>query len=416
MKVLAVSYVLPPNLYSQAIQIGRLLYHARLPMAAVTGQVEALANGLDVYPDFDSRLLFRLPVAYRAPVSGLMHRIAANLLPLYARAPDEFLGWVPLAERAVVERLAQGDFAPDVLLTFGEPMSDHLLGLRLKRRYGLPWVAHFSDPWADNPFRRRFFLANIRNRQLEREVIANADRIIFTSQETVDLVMAKYPAAWRQKARVLPHGFEPDAYGDSPRDPDAPLLIRYLGNFYGHRSPQPLFEALAAILRERPDELHGVRIELVGGVPPRMLKSAAFRSLPDGLLKLVPTVDYSASLALMKQADLLLVIDAPDDLSVFLPGKLVDYLGAGVPIFGIVPPGASAQLISKLGGGVANPRRPAEIAESLTQALRNIRERRAAGTGPAWGNPEVRAAYSADAVAERFRSIVGELAGSGADE
>lgn len=177
-----------------------------------------------------------------------------------------------------------------------------------------------------------------------------------------------------------------------------------------------MFEALAAILRERPDELHGVRIELVGGVPPRMLKSAAFRSLPDGLLKLVPTVDYSASLALMKQADLLLVIDAPDDLSVFLPGKLVDYLGAGVPIFGIVPPGASAQLISKLGGGVANPRRPAEIAESLTQALRNIRERRAVGTGPAWGNPQVRAAYSADAVAERFRSIVGELAGSGADE
>lgn len=409
MNLLAISYVLPPNLYSQAIQIGRLLYHTRVRLGVVTGEVETLSHGLDAYPDFDSRLAFRLPVPFRPPFSGLLHRIAANLLPLYARAPDEFGGWVPLAGRVVDDFLAKGEFTPNVLVTFGEPMSDHLLGLRLKRRYGMPWVAHFSDPWADNPFRRRFFLANFWNRKMEREVIENADRVIFTSQETLNLVMAKYPAVWRDKARVLPHGYEPEFYGTPERPVDGPILVRYLGNFYGHRTPMPLFRALASIHRDHPEELQNVRIELVGGVPARMLNTSAYRSLPEGLVSIVPTVGYLASLTLMAESDLLLVVDAPDDVSVFLPGKLVDYLGARVPILGIVPPGASAELLSRLGGAVANPRSQSEVVAALREALREIRARRGNQDSRPWGNQEVRESYRADVVAKRFLSILGEL-------
>jgi hypothetical protein len=68
-------------------------------------------------------------------------------------------------------------------------------------------------------------------------------------------------------------------------------------------------------------------------------------------------VDYKTSLALMESADLLLVIDAPFDQSVFLPSKLVDYIGAQRPIFAITPPGTSAKLVSDLGGMVAHPKK-----------------------------------------------------------
>ena len=413
MNLLVVSYVLPPNLYSQSIQIGRLLYHLNARIGALTGQVETLSCGLDAYPDFDHKLAFRRSVSFHPQLTGFLHRVAANLLPFYARVPDELTGWVPLAEDALIDQLAQEQFIPDVLVTFGEPMSDHLLGLRVKKRYGLPWVAHFSDPWVDNPCRRRFFLSNLRNRTLERDVINNADRVIFTSEETVNLVMDKYPPEWRAKVRVLTHSFEPTFYAVSDRSLDKPFTLRYLGNFYGHRTPMPLFKALAEINHRFPEELKNVRVELIGGVPPRMLSNAAYRSLPSGLVSVKSTVDYMTSLNLMADSDILLVIDAPAEVSVFLPGKLVDYLGVGVPILGIVPPGASAQLITKLGGCVANPCRVGEIAAALRQSLAEIRERRTAETSAAWGNPEVRAAYRAEAVAERFRSILGELAGDG---
>ena len=59
------------------------------------------------------------------------------------------------------------------------------------------------------------------------------------------------------------------------------------------------------------------------------------------------------SLKLMATSDLLLVVDGPDDLSVFLPSKLIDYLGAQVPILGIVPPGAAAKLLARLDAPVS---------------------------------------------------------------
>ena len=57
----------------------------------------------------------------------------------------QYSGWVPPAlvacERAIREQ------KPEALLTSGPPHHVHWLGLWLKRRHGLPWVADFRDPW-----------------------------------------------------------------------------------------------------------------------------------------------------------------------------------------------------------------------------------------------------------------------------
>ena len=371
MRVLAVSYFLPPALYPQAIQIGRLLSHLPFDIGVVRGSGRQLVAGLDSYADFDRQFAFCLDVPFEPRLSGLAATLARRFLPFYARIPDEFRSWVPRAEQAIEEELRSRGFQPQAVITFGVPMSDHLLGLRLKPKLGVPWVAHFSDPWLDNAFHRHNVLANVINRRLEYSVVAAADRLIFTSAETLDLVMRKYPAPWREKARVLPHSFDPALYPVPSPDARGPVL-RYLGNFYGHRSPVPLFRALRTILLDEPALLEGVRVELVGQMPRRMREHGTLRALPDGLVRLIDTVPYSRSLQLMSDADLLLVIDGPDDLSVFLPSKLVEYLGAGTPIFGIVPPGTSARLLARVGAQVADPREPSEVARGLREALRLV--------------------------------------------
>lgn len=409
MDVLAISYMLPPNLYPQAIQIGRLLYNLSARAGAVCGTASYSATGLDCYWDLDEHLAFRLEVPFEPPLSGWAHRLAFYGMPFYARSPDEFKGWVPIAERAVLGHLPISGFCPKALLSFGEPMSDHLLGLRLKQRLQLPWIAHFSDPWSDNPFRRPFFLSNYVNRRLEAQVVKHADRVIFTSMETLDLVMRKYPPAWHDKARVLPHSYEPEQYPRQEGVREGPLIIRYLGNFYGQRTPLPLFRALEKLYRESPTLVENIRIELVGNVPPRMLKSFLYRSLPKGIVSIVSTVAYRQSLQLMASADLLLVIDAPGESSVFLPSKLVEYLGAGVPIMGIVPPGASARLIGRLGGRVANPVKQHEVSEVLRKCVEDSWRRRALGPNSIWGVKEVRAEYRAELVALSFLKILEEV-------
>ena len=408
LRVLAVSYFLPPALYPQAIQIGRLLTDLPLEVGVVRGQVQELGAGLDSYADFTRQFAFCLDVPFRPLLTGSAATLARRLLPFYARIPDEYRGWVPRAEQAIIDALAAWRFRPDVLITFGVPMSDHLLGLRLQHKLGVPWVAHFSDPWLDNAFHRHNVLSNLVNRRLERSVIAAADQLIFTSAETIELVMRKYPPSWRRKTKILPHSFDPALY--PPRTPDAQgPVLRYLGNFYGHRSPVPLFRALRTILAEEPALLEGVRVELVGQMPQRMREHATLRALPDGLVRLIDTVPYSKSLQLMADADLLLVIDGPDDLSVFLPSKLIEYLGSGTPVFGIVPPGTSAKLLARVGAGVANPRDASTVAKGLRDALHLVHRRRAAKR-PDWGDDAVRAEFHVDRVRRDFTRIIQEVA------
>ncbi|MGO9787219.1 MAG: glycosyltransferase [Stellaceae bacterium] len=405
MRLLAISYMLPPALYPQAIQIGRLL--ARLEgheIGAVCGRPK-MAEGLDSDLDFARRLVFRLEVPFRPALSGLALNLARRFVPFYARIPDEFRSWVKLAERAVLDRLTDSGFKPDLLTSFGDPMSDHLLGLRLKRLLGLTWVAHFSDPWADDPFRRSQFLANVVNRRLERQVIAEADRVVFTSAETLDLVMAKYPPAWKAKAAVVPHSFEPGLY--PPRRPHSgDLVVRYLGNFYGPRTPLPFSRARARLIDRVPGSLKDVRFELIGNLPRRFKLHPSWWRLPKGLVRHIPTVTHARSLALMAESDLLLVVDAPDEFSVFLPSKLVEYLGAGVPVFGIVPPGTSAKLITRLGGGIADPRDDEAIAAGLADALKSARQGQSSARP--WGVENVRAEYRTERVAAVFMRILQE--------
>ncbi len=407
MRVLAVSFMLPPMLYPQAIQIGRLLGGAGLELVTVSGRLSGSTAG-PAGSEFEgaSQVRHRIELSHQAPLKGMAHRLAMRLVPLYGRSPDEFVDWSRRSAQGAAEWIGQNSGQIDVVATFGEPMSDHLVGLELKRRFGLPWLAHFSDPWADNPFRRFQPIANWRNRTLEARVIEEADCIVFTSVETLEMVMGKYPEAWRTKARVLPHSFNPTDFAEPAPAPvgDGKLVLRYLGNFYGHRTPFPLFFALARLTADNPDEVRDLRIELVGSLPKWMRLHPVLKRLPPGLLTFQNPTSYKQSLRLMQQSDLLLVIDAPAETSVFLPSKLVDYIGSGRPILGIVPSGASQKLIRRLGGNTADPADPAEVDAALARSLEIARSARA-GQG-VWGTPDVRAEFEIGSVAVSFAEML----------
>src|SRR5258705_4894076 len=107
------------------------------------------------------------------------------------------------AQRAVTARKFDG------LVTFAQPWSDHLVGLRVHRATRLPWVAHFSDPWVDSPYLKLSDARRSVTQHMEADVVREATALVFVTHETADLVMKKYPAEWRNKVDVVPHGFVP---------------------------------------------------------------------------------------------------------------------------------------------------------------------------------------------------------------
>ena len=411
-RVLAISFHFPPANNPRAIQVARLLRHFELPTGLICADDTQTNDRSDpsLLADAESHLQFVIRVPF---TPSLFVRNATRIAkrfgtPFWEAIPDSTRQWTrPVIE--IVERRFP-ELSDTVLVTFGSPMNDHLIGLGLKRRFNVPWVAHFSDPWIDNPFNEYNWFTRRANSKFEKEVITGADRLLFTSQETVDLVMAKYDPMLRSKILVIPHSYEPEQYSLPVNNKGSKITIRFLGDMYGPRTPKPLFSALSQIVRDDPAILEDVCFEFIGSMCDLDMNAMGLYDIPPGLVVLRGTVSNRESLSLMSSADGLMVIDAPATTSVFLPSKLIDYIGAGKPLLGITPRGTAWNLITELGGWMADPMETAQIEQTVKRFVGYLRGRKLE-EDKVWGETIVRERFVAKAVAKRFENLLLEANG-----
>lgn len=245
----------------------------------------------------------------------------------------------------------------DLILSCSQPHCNHLIGYYLKKRTNKPWIAYFSDPWTDSPYAnypsKKVYMYNL---QLERTVVGHADRVLFTSEEMLRLVIKKYPEKTAEKCEVLPHSFVPDWYILAGKEKlrtknNRKIRMVQTGHFYGPRTPMPLLNMLNR-LNQQDNISERIEIVFYGNMDVTYLNFIKEHRM-DGFIKLVGTIPYLESLSVMKDADYLLLIDAPlkkESESVFLPSKLIDYVGSGRPVIGITPGrGTSAKVLEDIG-------------------------------------------------------------------
>ncbi len=379
--VLAVSWAMPPILNARAIQVSRTL--ATLADLGWSSQVICLppGGGQRASPG-DPTWRHYLDRFQKIEVASPdqkwpFQQFWRFVLPLKWLDVRRRL-WAQRALPVAEARLASGRFA--ALITFAQPWVDHVIGLHLHRKTGLPWIAHFSDPWVDSPYLGRTDLLRRQWRGQEQAVIAEADAVIFTNAQTVDLVMRKYPAAWRDRVHVIPHGYDPALLSQLGAAPPAGgrLRLAYTGNFYRRRTPLPLLRALAS-LKDDHDLAGALEVVFVGLGMGSSVRASRSMGLGD-LVTFRGSLPYLESLRVAAEADVLLVIDAPSQgPSVFLPSKLVDYLMLRKPILGITPlQGASADLLRRLECPVVAPDDVPGIAGALSDLFRQWRQGRLA--------------------------------------
>lgn len=411
MKLLVVSFCFTPEAMPRSIQVARLLRHLEDTETILVHGTDSRARfDPTIEPDAIDHIAERIQVplprpAWRRYVSAGAERLD---LPLWNRVPDPYAVWKRPALSAIEAWWSRTPRPPDVMVTFGNPMTDHLIGLAIARRYATPWIAHFSDPWVDNPYHRQNPLDRLVNARLERAVVHGADRLAFPSEECAEYVLRPYSRSLREKVFILPAAFGTDRVHRPQLDPDE-IVLRHIGEFYGPRTPKPLFDALRALQESAPGTLSALRVEIIGGANPGMFEAAGIRHLLPGLVTTRPHVSHRESIELMGAADGLLLIDGPTTTrSIFLPSKLIEYIGVDRPVFGIAPAGPAATLIDELGGFTADPSDAVRIAEQLRRFIALLRERRAAGAD-GWGSRDVRERFAAPQVARLFREEAARL-------
>jgi glycosyltransferase involved in cell wall biosynthesis len=312
-----------------------------------------------------------------------LKRAVFELIDKWLVIPDWRVGWAILALGPSLRLLREREV--DIIYSSSPPVSTHLLGLALKRITRKPWVVDIRDPWTFDALNKHLRHPGFRlsvEKSLERLCFAHADAIIANTPMAERRYKALY-SDFSSKIRAIPNGYDSEEMAraaaclDQPspwRAPDEGVyVISHVGDFYrfqlGDRIPHPLLNALKALLDEGVISPETCRIILVGKLSPAAVRRIAELGL-DRLIETVGVVSHFDAVRLMLISDLLLLFDPPGDGTTYVRSKLYEYLGSGKPILGIVPEGASRELLERSGHGLlASPDDPEGIKLAIRKAI-----------------------------------------------
>lgn len=291
-----------------------------------------------------------------------------RLISRWLLVVDEQLGWFPIASRSGA-RLASDVQA---LYSTSGPYTNHLVGLRLKERTGLPWIVDFRDPWIGNAqliFPTRFHRKMVES--LEWKVVEAADRVLVVSKAVHRAFTNRYPNLSPSKFIYLPNGYDPQDFENFyPIQKDVHrFTITYTGSFYLRgRSPVPFLKSLLSVFERGDIPRQKISVNLIGNISQDIRNKVQELGLQD-TIHFTGYIEHQHSIGYLKAADLLLLLvgDASDSQAV-MPGKIFEYLAARRPILALAPDGVAADLLKEtLSGVVVPPNDLAAIAEQLVK-------------------------------------------------
>jgi hypothetical protein len=326
---------------------------------------------------FEVRHLFRKR-GLRGPLYKVLEFLLLfPVLPFYLLEKllfdlDSQWSWFPLAARRGYALCRE--VGPELIYSTGGAASAHIAAGMIARRTGIPWVAEFQDPlvhgdWHRGTVARKAFSF------VERYVCARASRVVFLTEEARRRAAAR--TSLGDRGRCIYPGAELSP--ELPQRPRNGALLRFahLGSFGGSRNPAVLLEAARLLLDERPELGGTVRFDFYGNCDANSKR--LLREFPrEGVATFHGRVSRSASLAAMREADVLVLIQNVADYSAeTIPSKVYEYLVAGRPILGLVHRNAElAGMLTGLGHTVAE----AADAGSVRGAISEIHRRWKAGT------------------------------------
>lgn len=392
-KILLIAYYFPP-LGGAGVQ-RTLKYTKYLPQfgwqpVVLTSQAKAAAlSDPTLMEDLaGAQAVYRTRVAALPP--ALPWRLR-NLVTRWLLVTDDQAGWYPFALREALRLIKQERV--DAIYTTSTPYTAHLVGLRLKQRLGLPWVADFRDPWAGNTSLRP--PTGWHRRRIERweqQVVSAANRVTVVSEPMARDLCAAFPELGPEHFLALPNGFDPDDFTQAApqgADPNR-MTVVYSGSFYGQRTSLPFLQALHGALADGQIPRQAIRVRFVGNVGQATAEQVQALGL-SGVAELTGYVPHRESIGYVLGADVLLLVVAPGPGSqAVLTGKLFEYLAAGKPILALVPPSAAADLVRESRAGVVvDPENVPSIREQLLAIFQQWQQ----GTLASHSDPAVVARY-----------------------
>ena len=294
-------------------------------------------------------------------------------LSLWIRAnlfvPDPRVGWVKPSVKTLKAYLAEHPV--DVIVTTGPPHSVHLIGQRLHKDLGTPWIPDFRDPWSRMYYLRYLPMTGRTWRKLRSQEQAVLDECS-TVLACTPLVQEDFRAQTKTPVACITNGFdEEDFLGPAPEG-DGLFNITHTGLFAADGNPLALWKELEKLAKTEPGFRQELRIRLVGKVDREVLDAIAAAGLSENVVLLGPLNHADAVREQRSATILLLPLRNDAQYAPILPGKLFEYLAARRPVLGIgQEEGAMANVLFSARAGItADWDNPAPMRAFLANAWR----------------------------------------------
>jgi galactitol-specific phosphotransferase system IIB component len=262
--------------------------------------------------------------------------------------PDARVFWVKPSVSFLEKYIAENTI--DTIITSGPPHSLHLIGLELKQKLNLKWIADFRDPWTTIGYHKSLRLSNYaakKHKDLEYQVLNTADTIIVTSKTT----KAEFQAITTKPIEVITNGYDVETIAN--QELDTKFSLAHIGSFLSERNPIILWESIKELLNEIPDFKRHLEIKLIGAVSQEVLDEIKnFDLVP--YLKNLGYVSHGEAIVHQKKSQVLLLIEIDsEDTKSIIPGKLFEYMVSNRPIIAIGPKDSDfAEIITNTNTGV----------------------------------------------------------------
>jgi len=263
----------------------------------------------------------------------------------------------------------------DALITSGTPHSMHLIGLDLKKKLDIPWIADFRDPWSELDMLQDYHILPWimkRYQKLEQKVIQSADACTITSKVwTKDL-----NRLGAKKAITLTNGFDEENF-QSIVEPYDNFVLSHFGLMNHLRNPSNLWKALADLCKEDAEFDQKLKLHLGGTIESRILKEIKSHPELENKLEAFPYISHNEVLEEYKKSSvLLLLLFNSESGKGNIPGKLFEYLASKKPILAFGPQkGDSAELVEQTPHSSFNHYDSASVKQIKDQILEVFRKR-----------------------------------------
>ncbi len=331
--ILLVSYYFPPLGMGG---IGRPLGLMRhLPKYGYNITVLTVKNIL--YPEYDNTLLSSLDedkIIHTGSMdpSRILYLLGARRLSSSGSSgksilshlyfPDSKRGWIPFAFRKATELIEERNI--DAVITLSPPPSAHLIGLKLKKEKGTPWVADFGDVWFSRPIEQVYPARLQMNyaKRLRAKILSSADQIVAVNSSITGNL---------SRGEVITNGAELDfssGWASASHENKGKFIIGVLGTVNELSPVDLLFKAVARLITEKPDLAEKIVIKQVGHFEKNYLADILKAYPLNNLLTLEGYHQRSEAITRLADADLLY-------LGVF-SSRVYDCLMSGKPVLGVL--------------------------------------------------------------------------------